>query len=247
MIESRCGLLCSQCEYRQATGCPGCVNMDKPFWGESCPVKSCCEGRGLPHCGACPEFPCPLLHQFAHDEKQGDGGRRIRQCRAWEGGAPRYACTLLAVRDMERSLAFYRTLFGQEVAMDLGANKTLTCGIVLQAEFDRLAGFEAGRMVFPSHNMELYFETGDLDAFLALLEGHREVQRLHEVETFPWLQRGIRIYDPDGHIIEVGESMYSVACRQFRRGFDVDETARRIQHPRAVVEQWYGQIGRAHV
>ena len=43
--ESRCGLLCSQCSFRESMGCKGCVQIDKPFWGESCPVKGCCEGR----------------------------------------------------------------------------------------------------------------------------------------------------------------------------------------------------------
>lgn len=153
----------------------------------------------------------------------------------------RFACTLLAVRDMERSLQFYRALFDQEVVMDLGANKTLTCGLVLQAEFDKLAGFGAERMAFPSHNMELYFETENLDGFLTVLETHPEVGLLHGVKTFPWLQRGLRLYDPDGHIIEVGESMYSVACRQFRSGREVAEAARLLQHPQEVVEGWYRQ------
>jgi hypothetical protein len=31
MIESRCGINCSKCEYRESTGCMGCVNIDKPF------------------------------------------------------------------------------------------------------------------------------------------------------------------------------------------------------------------------
>ena len=34
MIESRCGLRCRDCEYREQMNCPGCVHMDKPFWGE---------------------------------------------------------------------------------------------------------------------------------------------------------------------------------------------------------------------
>lgn len=83
MIESRCGLLCAQCGYKDQVSCPGCVHMSKPFWGESCPVKACCEGKELLHCGACEQFPCELLHQFAYDEKQGDGGRRIEQCKIW--------------------------------------------------------------------------------------------------------------------------------------------------------------------
>ena len=51
MPESRCGLLCSQCSYREQMNCPGCVHMSKPFWGDSCPVKSCCDGKGNEHCG----------------------------------------------------------------------------------------------------------------------------------------------------------------------------------------------------
>ena len=57
-IESRCGLLCSACGYREQMNCGGCVSIAQPFWGESCPVKSCCEGRGLAHYGECGEFPC---------------------------------------------------------------------------------------------------------------------------------------------------------------------------------------------
>lgn len=85
MIESRCGILCSQCTYMESTGCRGCVNIERPFWGESCPVKSCCEGKGLQFCGQCATFPCDLLNRFSFDEVQGDKGLRIGQCRKWAG------------------------------------------------------------------------------------------------------------------------------------------------------------------
>ena len=39
---------------------------------------------------------------------------------------------LLAVADMERSLAFYETVLGLRVVLDFGANKTLTGGLCLQ-------------------------------------------------------------------------------------------------------------------
>lgn len=83
MIESRCGLRCGQCEYHDSVPCPGCTQIAKPFWGENCPVKACCEERGHVHCGECGEFSCALLHQFAYDEKQGDNGARIEQCKRW--------------------------------------------------------------------------------------------------------------------------------------------------------------------
>ena len=82
-VESRCGLLCSACEYREQTGCKGCVQIEKPFWGDSCPVKACCEEKQLEHCGQCEQFPCELLHGFAYDEQQGDNGKRIEQCKCW--------------------------------------------------------------------------------------------------------------------------------------------------------------------
>lgn len=84
MIQSRCGILCEKCHYKEELGCNGCVNINKPFWGESCSVKSCCENKNLAHCGQCDIFPCELLMQFAYDKEQGDEGKRIEQCRCWQ-------------------------------------------------------------------------------------------------------------------------------------------------------------------
>lgn len=82
--ESRCGLLCSECAYREQMNCAGCVHIEKPFWGESCPVKSCCEAKQHGHCGECENFPCNLLNGFAYDENRGDNGKRIEQCKCWK-------------------------------------------------------------------------------------------------------------------------------------------------------------------
>lgn len=83
MIQSRCGVLCDECKYKDSVNCKGCVHISKPFWGESCPLKSCCEEKSLEHCGLCDEFPCKVLEQFAYDKDQGDDGKRIIQCKQW--------------------------------------------------------------------------------------------------------------------------------------------------------------------
>lgn len=140
---------------------------------------------------------------------------------------------------MDRSLAFYRELFGQEVVCDLGWNKILTCGLTLQLNFDRLCEFPEEKMQFKTYNMELYFETDDIDAFAELLDKHPEVEILNGLKTHPWKQRVIRLFDPDGHIIEVGECMESVAFREFDAGHSVEETAEIIQHPPELVQQWH--------
>ena len=150
----------------------------------------------------------------------------------------KFCTTLIAVRDMERSLRFYRNLFGQEVTQDLGWNKTLTCGLTLQEHFDELAGFPAETMKYQPNTMELYFETETFDAWPPTWPPAASTWTMWR-RYVPWLQRGVRIFDPDGHLIEVSESMYSVARAQFRQGKTVAETAGLIQHPQHVVEAWY--------
>lgn len=131
----------------------------------------------------------------------------------------KFCATLIAVKDMDQSLRFYKNLFNQDVVVDLGWNKTLTCGLTLQEHFDE---------------------------FIALLNQYPDVEILHEPKTFPWLQRGVRIFDPDGHLIEISESMYSVACKQFKQGKDVEQTAELIGHPLNVVQAWYEEYRKAN-
>ncbi len=83
MVQSRCGIVCSECAYKEQVNCQGCIHISKPFWGDVCPVKSCCENKKLEHCGCCDTFPCELLHSFAYDKEQGDDGKRIEQCKMW--------------------------------------------------------------------------------------------------------------------------------------------------------------------
>lgn len=61
MIESRCGILCYECGYKEKVNCKGCTDIEKPFWGEQCPVKSCCEDKNLIHCGLCVHFHVKCL------------------------------------------------------------------------------------------------------------------------------------------------------------------------------------------
>ncbi len=83
MVESRCGLLCSKCEFREQMNCKGCINTKTMFWGE-CPVKTCCDAKALSNCGECSEMPCKPLNDFAYDKEHGDNGARIQQCRKWK-------------------------------------------------------------------------------------------------------------------------------------------------------------------
>lgn len=77
MIESRCGINCSTCNYKEETNCPGCMASEgKMFWGE-CELAKCSIDKNLDHCGQCNDFPCPLLTRFSYDPEHGDNGLRI--------------------------------------------------------------------------------------------------------------------------------------------------------------------------
>lgn len=85
MVDSRCGLHCNGCEYKEPCSCGGCIETNGvPFHGE-CPVAVCCQDKGLVHCGQCPDMPCDLLTRYSCDPEHGDEphGTRIEQCRRW--------------------------------------------------------------------------------------------------------------------------------------------------------------------
>jgi len=115
---------------------------------------------------------------------------------------------------------------------DFGANVTFEAGFSLQSK-DRWAEFigkSTAEIIERSHSFELYFEEEEFDGFVDKLKTYL-IQYVHDVKEYPWGQRVVRIYDPDLHIIEVGESMVSVARRFVGEGMSIEETAQRTQYP----------------
>lgn len=74
-----------------------------------------------------------------------------------------------------------------------------------------------------SNNAEIVFEEQDFDGFLRRLEEYPDMEYLGEVIEHSWGQRVIRFYDPDGHIIEVGEDMKMVIKRFLASGMTMEE------------------------
>ena len=128
----------------------------------------------------------------------------------------KYISTLIAVSDMKKSKQFYHDVLGMKVVADFGANVTLDGGLVMQT-MDKWKSFiRTDKVLLPNNAGELYFEEEDLDAFL---EEHR------------WGQRVVRFYDPDRHIIEVGEKLNTVILRFMEQGLSAEETAIRMDIP----------------
>lgn len=136
-------------------------------------------------------------------------------------------CTLIAVENMQASKQFYRDVLGLGIAADFGANVTLDGGIALQT-VESWREFIAGRDVtLPNHAGELVFEEADMDRFLAHL-GQFEIDYVHPPMEHRWGQRVVRFYDPDCHVIEVGEEMVQVVRRFSGRGMTEAQIAERM-------------------
>ena len=140
----------------------------------------------------------------------------------------KYTSTVISVSDVNASRRFYEGLFGLELYQDYGINVSFTCGLSLQQEFDWLVSVPKETVLRRSHNMELAFETRDFDGFLEKLKQYPNIKRLGEVIEHSWGQRVVRFYDPDGHLIEVGENMKMVVERFLSAGMTMEEVSARM-------------------
>lgn len=144
------------------------------------------------------------------------------------GGYP-----LIVAADMARSRHFYCGLLGLVVTTDFGANVTLSDVVSLQTleSWQDFIDKPAGEIQFGHNSAELYFEEDDLDSFLEKLAAWPDLRYVHPAMTHRWGQRVVRFYDPDGHIVEVGESMTTVVRRFLADGMTVAQVAERMEVP----------------
>ena len=142
----------------------------------------------------------------------------------------RYISTLIAVLDMEISRQFYQDVLGMNVVADFGANVTLEGGIALQTMDTWKAFIQTDDVTLPNNAAELDFEEEDLGAFCNHLKQF-DIRYVHPLFEHCWGQRVVRFYDPDGHIIEVGEKLDAVILRFMEQGLSAEETAVRMDIP----------------
>lgn len=112
---------------------------------------------------------------------------------------------LLVVNDIERSKAFYKELFGLNIVTDFGEKVILTEGLVLH-ERKTWEEFLQKEASFGGHDAELYFEENDMDGFREkLAQIPFKIEYVNDPVENEHGRRVIRLYDPDRHVIEIGE------------------------------------------
>lgn len=110
---------------------------------------------------------------------------------------------LIVVNDMEKSLEFYRELFGLQVVLENEGNVILSEGLVLQDVGLWKKAINASSTPF-NNRMELYFEDFDIDGLIAKYESGKYVVRYAtKLTEIAGGQKLVRLYDPSGNLIEV--------------------------------------------
>lgn len=138
--------------------------------------------------------------------------------------------TMLVVADINKSVDFYKKVLGLHVIMDFGANKTLTGGLALQTVETYKEFIGTNEICFGGNNFEIYFEEDDFDEFADKLK-ECDVEYVHPIKEHSWGQRVVRFYDPDKHIIEIGENIEIVCKRFLNSGLTPEQVAERMDVP----------------
>lgn len=137
---------------------------------------------------------------------------------------------LIVVTDINKSVEFYKIVLGLRKIMDFGANVTLTGGLSLQTKDSWIEFIGTNDISFGSNCSELYFEEDDFDSFAETLS-KLDIDYVHPVKEHSWGQRVVRFYDPDHHIIEVGENIKVVCKRFLDSGMTPEQVASRMDVP----------------
>ena len=139
----------------------------------------------------------------------------------------KFSNPLIVVSNMESSKEFYYKMLGLKVVVDFGANVVLTGGIALQTKDTWLTFIHKheSEIIFGGNVAELYFEEDYFDSFIQKLNDITDINYVHPMIEHSWGQRVVRFYDPDMHIIEVGENMLMVVRRFLNSGLSIEETA----------------------
>jgi catechol 2,3-dioxygenase-like lactoylglutathione lyase family enzyme len=145
-----------------------------------------------------------------------------------------YHSAVAFVRDIETSKKFYTEVLELAVDLDFGKNVILQGGITLweinpehiipeQLGLDSIRNESANRF-------EFCFETEDIEtAWESVSRSGTDV--LHSLREEPWGQRTIRFFDPDRHLIEVGESIAAFVRRLYSHNMTPEQVSQKTSIP----------------
>ena len=80
------------------------------------------------------------------------------------------------------------------------------------------------------NRFEFYFETEDIETVCGRVRASG-VDFLHSLHEEPWGQRTVRFFDPDRHLIEIGESMETFVKRLYNDNMTPEQVSQKTSIP----------------
>ena len=148
--------------------------------------------------------------------------------------------SVIIVKDIKVSRIFYEELLGQKVMVDFGPFVGFEGGFsIWQVDraytilFDTQVNNPA---VLGHRNFELCFEDSDIHTIWERISS-KNVKLVHPLREQQWGQLVFRMYDPDEHIVEIGEPIPVFVSRFLAQGMSVEEVAERTSVPKEAIQQ----------
>jgi catechol 2,3-dioxygenase-like lactoylglutathione lyase family enzyme len=140
------------------------------------------------------------------------------------------------VSNLDRSRAFYEDLLGFEVNrvmrheggdIAVAYKVGISIWLVTHAYWSIFGTAASVPPVLGHGNWENTFETSQFDDIYARLQ-QSGARFAHELRELPWGQQGFRVYDPDGHIIDISETHGALVRRLAAEGGSKASIAARV-------------------
>jgi catechol 2,3-dioxygenase-like lactoylglutathione lyase family enzyme len=154
-----------------------------------------------------------------------------------------YHSAVVFCNDLDKQREFYEKFLGQNIIQDLGNCLVFENGFTLWKLEDKMPiSTELGYTYEPigNRNLELCFETeafGDAVEKVVL----SDLRILHNVEEEQWGQYTIRFYDPEGNLVEIGETLKCMVSRMISGGMSIKAVVKKSGLPKSFVEKLIGQ------
>jgi catechol 2,3-dioxygenase-like lactoylglutathione lyase family enzyme len=140
----------------------------------------------------------------------------------------------LFVKDIETSKRFYLDILGLSIDLDFGKNVIFKNGFsIWEIQENHIIPRKLGLEKISDrgyNRFEMYFETENLEEVFETLK-NKNVTFLHEINEEPWGQMTVRFFDPDNHLIEIGESMRQFVNRFYSQGWSVEQISKKTSVP----------------
>jgi predicted enzyme related to lactoylglutathione lyase len=151
----------------------------------------------------------------------------------------KYNGTVIFVKDMQASRRFYEDLLEQKPKLDMDGYVGYESSLYLWGEayaYQAIFQLPSETITRGPARFEIFLDSDELEYHWQRLNA-AGVKVIHPIMEMPWGQQVLRVYDPDGNIVEVGEPLEVFVGRFLKQGLSLEETSRRTFTPIEIVRQ----------